>query len=506
MMAQKSNTGASASSGGLTAAQLNDKINTGKLNYDNAQKALKQLVDLAKTTRKTISTYSKETLRSYLQNIASNEKNLRGLSWYLYYRSQTYMRIVDFNANMFCLDARSVIPPFDIIKGGDEKKMLKSFNDTSNYLEKMHLQQEFINIYKTCFVQDVFYGIYIKDETGVFIYPIPADYGRIMGKYMTGDFYYAVDMTYFRSRQELLTYMPDPLQKMWDEYNDTGQKWVKVPDENCICLKFRSEDYETVLPPFVACFNSLINLSDLEDIQAIADEQEIYKMIWLELETIQGSDEIDAWKVNPDIMIEYFNRVIEEALPDYTSAAIVPGKLQTISFDNDKATDTSKISKATEAVLNTAGGSEVLNGGTISGAEAVRSAQIANGEFAISTLLPQTEAVVNRLLSYEVKNPSKVKFFPITVYTKKSFRDDLLKSAEYGLPTKLAYNACNGFSAIDTLSLNFLEENILNLGQIFVPVQSTHTQSGSTGVGRPKDEEQSSSGEDSEDKRDRANG
>ena len=56
MMAQKSNTGASASSGGLTAAQLNDKINTGKLNYDNAQKALKQLVDLAKTTRKTIST------------------------------------------------------------------------------------------------------------------------------------------------------------------------------------------------------------------------------------------------------------------------------------------------------------------------------------------------------------------------------------------------------------------------------------------------------------------
>jgi hypothetical protein len=205
-------------------------------------------------------------------------------------------------------------------------------------------------------------------------------------------------------------------------------------------------------------------------------------------------------------MIEYFNRVIEEALPDYTSAAIVPGKLQTISFDNDKATDTSKISKATEAVLNTAGGSEVLNGGTISGAEAVRSAQIANGEFAISTLLPQTEAVVNRLLSYEVKNPSKVKFFPITAYTKKSFRDDLLKSAEYGLPTKLAYNACNGFSAIDTLSLNFSEENILNLGQIFVPVQSTHTQSGSTDVGRPRDEEQSSSGEDSEDKRDRANG
>ena len=46
---------------------------------------------------------------------------------------------------------------------------------------------------------------------------------------------------------------------------------------------------------------------DLDDLQAIADQQDIYKMIWLELETITGSDNVDDWKITPDIVIEYFN-------------------------------------------------------------------------------------------------------------------------------------------------------------------------------------------------------
>ena len=504
-MAQKNNKGATAPS----TQELNKKITyeeKNKYNFAQAQAALNKLVDLTKTRTKSIATFKKETLRTYLQNLGSNEKNLRNLSWYLLYRSQTYMRMVNFNADMFCLDVRSVIPPYELTKENNPKKILKSYNDTLNELERMNLQHEFTTAYKTCFIQDVFYGIYIADDTGVFVFPIPADYAKLEGKYSTGDYSFAVDMTYFNSRQELLEAMPNPLDTMYREYKSTGNKWISVPDENCMCLKFRTEDFETILPPFVACFNALINLSDLEDIQAIADEQEIYKMIWLELETLSNSNQVDDWKVDPDLMVEYFNKMQEEAIPDYTTAAIVPGKLQTISFDTDKSTDTSKISKATESVLNTAGGSEILNGSTISGAEAFRSAQIANTEFAISSLLPQTQAIVNRLLSYRVSNPCRVKFFPVSAFTKKQFKDDMLKGAEYVLPTKLVYNACNGFSELDTLSLNYLEEDILNLGDRFVPVQSTHTQSGNDSAGRPKDDSQTTDGEESEEKRDKSKG
>lgn len=479
-------------------------------NFAKADQAAKSLRDVTKTATKTVTAFSRETLQTYLKALGSNEKNLRNLSWYLYYRSQTYARLVSFYADMFCLYARKVVPPYDLVKGGDATKMLKAYNDTLNVLEKMNLQQEMRNAYLNCFVQDVFYGVVIYDDTGIFIWQVPADYAKIAGKYSTGDYSFAIDCSYFRSHQELLEYMPDPLQTMYNEYQSSGQKWIVVPDVNCLCLKFRSEDFETVLPPMTPIFNALINLIDLEDITAIANEQEIYKMIYLTLETI--GNEVDDWKIDVSLAQEYFQRMINEALPDYISAAIVPGKLDQISFDGtQKVNDTSKIAKATETVLNTAGGAEILNGATISGAEAFRYAQVANTEYAISTLLPQTQAWVNRFLSMQLGNPCRVEFFPISVYTKDAFKKDLLESCQYGFNNKIAYNTLNGISEKETLAMAFFEEQVLGLHDIMkYPLSSSFTTAGTdnpTGEdGRPKDDVQTTSGEESEAKRDKSNG
>ena len=339
---------------------------------------------------------------------------------------------------------------------------------------------------------------------------VAADYAKIAGKYTTGDYSFAIDMSYFRSHQELLTYIPDPLDKMYKDYQNTNQKWQLVPDINCLCLKFRSEDWETIAPPYIAMFESLINLSDLESIQAVADAQEIYKLIWYEMETI--GDDVDDFKVDPSLSIEYFNRLINEALPDYISAAMVPGKLDTISFtDTQKVNDTSKIATATETVLNTSGASEILNGKTISGAEAFRYAQIANTEYAISSLLPQTQAWLNRFLSLQLSNPSKVEFFPVSVYTKDALKKDLLESCQYGFNNKLAYNTLNGISERETLAMAFFEEEVLKLHDIMkYPLSSSFTTSGKnnqTGEeGKPKDDIQTTSGEESEEKRDKSEG
>ena len=509
-MAQENSKVSAAPSTKHTAAEMRERYEKAQKrikNFDDASSAIHRIRDTSKTTNKTISTFNKETLRQYLQNIGSNEVNLRSLSRYLYYRSHTYFRIIDFYANMFCLYARSVIPSYDLTKDNDPKKILKSYNDTLDILERMNLQHEFLKIYKKCFLEDVFYGCVFIDDTGIFIIPLDPDYCKISGIYQTGDFSFDMDMTYFRSRQDILEMWGEPFTSMYRTYQAGGnsERWQPMPDENCVCLKFRSDDYEIAIPPFVALFNSIINLSDLEDIQAIADEQEIYKMIWLKMETIANSNEPDDWKIDPDIMIDYFNKMVDEAIPDYTTAAIVPGELDTISFDNDKAADTNKVAKATETVLNTAGGSEVLNGATITGTTAFNAAKIANTEFAISSLLPQTEAWVNRIISYQISNPSKVKFYEVSVYTIADFKDDLLESAQYGMPVKLAYNTLNKFTEKDTISLNFLEENILNLSDKLIPLSSSYTQSGSGEVGAPtlKDTDLTDDAEASREKKDR---
>ena len=476
-------------------------------------KAIKALREVAANrVNRTISTFDKETLRTYLENISSNEQNLRNLSRYLVYRSQVYYRLIMYYATMLCMEARTVIPPYDLTEEPSPDEMLRIYQENLEVLDRLNLQGEMLKAAIVCWREDVFYGCNYYDETGHFIFQLDPDYCKINGQYtMGGDFAFAMDMTYFRGKENLLELLDEPFVSMYNQYGgDNQNRWQQMPDEYCVCFKIRAEDWETVVPPLIGIFNSLINLSDLEDIEAIADEQIIYKMLWLELQTINNTDTVDDWKVDPDIVKAYYNRMVQDGFPDYVSGVISPVPIHEISFPQDAAGDTTKVQKATESVLNTSGGAQILNAATISGAEAFRAAVRSDTEFAISSILPQIQAWLNRFLSYQVSTPCEVKFFEVSAYTKDELRKNLLEACQYGLPNKLALNALFGFSERETIAMNFLEEKCLDVTSRFVPLQSSFTSSGKDILdegGRPaaEDGEVSTDGEASRDKRDRAN-
>ena len=68
----------------------------------------------------------------------------------------------------------------------------------------------FLKAYTICFREDVFYGCAYYDEIGMFILPLDPDYCKISGIYNTGDFAFAMDMSYFRSRQTMLELWGEP--------------------------------------------------------------------------------------------------------------------------------------------------------------------------------------------------------------------------------------------------------------------------------------------------------
>ena len=193
-----------------------------------------------------------------------------------------------------------------------------------------------------------------------------------------------------------------------------------------------------------------------------------------------GNDEPDNWSVDPEIMIEYFNKMINDAIPDYISAAIVPGELHEISFpDSGADSDVTKVEKATKEILNSAGGAQILNLNSASNSTAFKYGVAADTEFIMSPIIPQIEAIINRLLRFYVgEDHCKVKFFEVGIFQKEDFRKSLLESAQYGLPTKLMVNSLNGFSEKETMALNFLEEDILSVSTKFQPLSSSYTQSG----------------------------
>ena len=484
-----------------TAAEMKEWY---EKNAQNTQNAFKQLRDVSKTGRQTtLNSYSKDNVVSYLQNISSNENSLRNLSRYLFYRSQVYFRLVMYNATMFDLNARMVVPQYDPTKDNDPKKTLKSYYETLQWLDRMNLQHEFLSVLINNFIEDVFFGCCWIDETGIFVLQLPPENCKISGKYFTGDFSYSVDMSYYKKYEYLIEYLGEPLSSMYSAYGgDNAKRWQPMPDEYALCTKYRLESWETICPPYSGLFMDLIGLLNLADVQAVADEQQIYKLLTATIPLLDGSDVPDDWAVDIDTALDYY-RKLEASLPDYVGSAITPIPLDVISFSEDQTTDTTKIQKATKEVLNTSGGAQILNSSTISGAEAFKSATRADTELAISSLLGQINGWTNRMLSYLVSNPSKVKFFEVSSYTKDAFKESLQKDLNYGFVSALAINSLNGFSELDTLALNYLERDVLQLDKKFVPLQTASTQSGKnneSGAPEKSDTEISDEGSETRDK------
>ena len=462
-----------------TAAEMKEWY---EKNVSNTQNAFKQIRDVTKSIRQTtLNSYSKDNVVSYLQNISSNENNLRNLSRYLFYRSQVYFRLIMYNATMFDLNARAVIPRYNLTKDNNTKSMLKSYYETLLWLERMNLQHEFLSVLINNFIEDAFFGCCWIDETGTFVLQLPPENCKINGKYYSGDYSFSVDMSYYKKYEYLLDYLGEPLSSMYKAYNgDNSKKWQQMPDEYALCTKYRVESWETICPPYSGLLIDLIGLLNLADIQAVADEQQIYKLVVAEIPRLKDTGIPDDWAVDLQTALDYYRR-LEQSLPDYAGGVITPIPLDILSFSDDQASDTTKIQKATKEVLNTSGGAQILNSSTISGAEAFRSATKADTELAISSLLGQIQGWVNRRLSYLVSDPAKVKFFEVSAYTKDAFKESLQKDLNYGFVSALAINSLNGFSELDTLALNFLENDILELNKRFTPLRTASTQSGKTG-------------------------
>lgn len=440
------------------------------------------LRDVTKSAARSISEITKESIVGYLKRPNSYEKQIRNTSWYLITRSQVYQRIVNYYSTMFCLDARSIIPNYDFTKSKQsDAKILKSYYATANMLKAWNINNEFLKAIYTCFIQDVSYNVCYADNTGLFFLPLPADYCRIVAQFPSGDFQFAFNMRYFSSHSQYLEYWGEPFTKMYSNYERSGENWQIVPEESSACFKYRSYDWSTIIPPLSGIFGNIIDLLDAENVEAISQNQDIFKLIYIKLRTLANSNAADQWEVDPTTVVQYFNQMCTEALPSYTSATVVPGNddLGVIDFSsNEKTGQANRVLNATKNVLNASGGAQVLNSATVSGSTAYKYSIIADSEFALA-ILPQIEGWFNRILPLKMSNPSKVKFMHVTRFTRDDYRKEMLEYAQNSLPTKMSILSLNGYDPIDVLSMNYLEEDLLKLSEKFnSPLSTSYTQSG----------------------------
>lgn len=471
-----------------------------KENYENALEALKKLRDPSKAADISLNNYERKRIREFLKRPAANEDKLKEVADYLYYRNQILYRLCHWYASMWSLDCRQIIPTYSLTAQNDPGSMLTQYEKTLDKLDAYNIQGNWHDVALRCYLEDVCFTIFFRDEHNAFFYIMNPDECRIDGRYLSGDFSYSVNMAKWKSerRRQLAAWLGEPLVSMLKEYDDTGDQWVHMPDEWGAAFKFNSDRPYLVIPPTAAILQQVAALNDIADLQALKDEASVYKLLLVPMKVLSSAKNSDDWAISVDILIQYYN-IMKEILPEYVASALIPGEVtndNVIDFSTTSSDkDVDRLQQSQDTLLATSGGGSVLNANYINSTAAFKAWLMSESEFAISSLLPQIEGFTNRMLKYDMVNgiprlsdtePCKLKYFEVTVYTKKDLQDSLLSSCQYSFSNRLAYNTFNGISERATLSMEFFETQVFHLPELMThPLQSSYTTSGTDEGGRP---------------------
>lgn len=473
--------------------------------FKQTTEALKQIADPNKNNgKKTVSKYDRETIRRYLQNPGSSMSGLRKASRYYYYASQIYKRLINFYVGMWQLQCRQIVPPYSLIKEMNPEKTKKIYENTVNQMEIYNVQNIFGEVATRAYLEDVVYAVFVRDNVGAFFYILDPDDCIIDSQYTEGGYGFSINASVYTSgsKGRLAEWFGEPFTSILDEYKKTKEKYIHVDDKYGAAFKFDISDITTPVVPFSGILQELATMGDIEDNQALLDSEAVYKLLAVPLETLNSANHSDEFKVSPQMMAKYLE-VLNLLLPAYTSSALIPGgitKENVIDFSTTSADqDVDRIENNQKNLLNTSGGGVLLGSSNVKLSAEFLAWLKMESQFAIGSLLPQIEGHINRFLSYDVSGEKcKVKFFPVTIYTKDDLAEKLMTSCQYSFSNRLAYNTFLGISEKTTLAMEYLESNVLNLTDLMNhPLASSYTQSSNDEGGRPEtpDDELTDSGE-----------
>lgn len=452
-------------------------------------------IDLTQSRNVSYTTYSRDSLRTYLKNPASegNQKSLRKLSDYLYTVSHVYRRLVNFKAYQLQLKSWTVYPDISLTEQPDMNKILQDYEKVTKYIRNMDMKSQILKCMLQAWRHDVVYGFCYGDPENdgtFFIHLLDPDYCKISSEqHYRGVLNFAFDFSFFDSSSNAF-YLDvyDPIfKKMYNKYStNSSLRWQELPIENTFCLKINIDNIAYPIPPLSGLFDNIINLADLQAVQDLKDELEAYKLIYAKVDTISGSKDVDDFEIDLDLATAFFNK-LQDAIPDNITTVITPMDLGTIDFQSNNANDVNIISEAYENIINANGGI-VLNQNKITNSASFNKALQFDSMDAVAPI-EQINAWVNLwIFNHLGETNMVVEYDGTSPYFVNERIDQLLKAAQYGLPIKLELMSLIGSNPVKERGMSFMED-VLGLTTKYwnKPLVSSNVQSGTSENGDGSD-------------------
>lgn len=423
--------------------------------------------------------YTKEQIVSFLSNPASNEKQLRDMSRYLYNISNYYRRLIQYFADMSTFSYVVVPYGLDRAKSINTNKFKKGYRATIDTLDRMNIPHEFSQAFKIAFRDDVYYGYKWESGDSFSLQYLDPDYCKISSK-EDGCYNFAFNFSYFDSNPAKLANYPPEFETMYNQYKKDSQnyKWQELDSAKSICLKVNDQDIIPI-PPFVSLFSALADIEDYRAISKNASEANNYKALAME---IPVDDKDGSLLIDYDSAKEFYD-MMTNVLPPNIGAILTPMKISSWNFErNGVMSDANEVSKAESTMWAQAGVNRILFGGGDDPSASTLNLCTVNDQAIVFDLLRQVERWINRTLkSVSTAYKFRVKFLPVTQYNRTDMYAQYLKGGQYGLPMRSAAIATMGFNGTDAENLQYLENVILNLPKSEVPFSSSNTQPAEAG-------------------------
>lgn len=444
------------------------------------------LLDLTQNKSMTYTTYSRESLRTYLKNPASenNQNNLRKLSNYLYTVSHVYRKIVNNKVNQLTCKNWTAHPKIDE-NGEIDDSVFEHYNEVCHYTENIHLERQIQKCMRKAWLEDACFAFTYGDPKNdeFFLHLLPAEYCKISSQqYYGGVLNFAFDFAFFDSgTNSYYLDVYDPIfKKLYNKYkSDSSQRWAELPIERTFCIKINNENLDYSIPPFCGMFDSLISLCDLQQVQDVKDEMSAYKLISLKIPLITGTKDVDDFAVDLDLSTQFYNKILN-VLPPNVTAALGPFDIDTIDFTNNAAEDTNIISDAYQNLVE-ANGDIICNTSKITNSTSYKLALMADS---FSAMAPITQ--INAWVNLYIKNnlgveDVLVEYSSISTYFEEDRINLLLKLSQYGVPIKSELASLAGLNPAKCRSMEYIEEKLgLGKNKWISPLVSSNTQSGVT--------------------------
>lgn len=412
------------------------------------------------------SLYTRERILNFLKTPQNYSKELRKASVFLYYSNIHYWRLIQYFARMSPL-MYWLSPVKMQIDKADIKKIQTSYKKATDYLSTMNFRHEMQKVLSTVFREDVFYGYAYVLKDSFFLRQLDGDYCKITSC-DDGCYSFSFDFSYFNGHKDELEYYGEDFISRFNIYEkDSNQRWQELPSENEFCIKIQEEVLYPVVP-FASTFDDLYELKDYKTLQKAKTEIQNYKILGLEL----PMDE-DGVVLHETSEIDDFYGSLENVLPENIGIFMTPYKVQEFTFERAGTADTDLVDEATNNFMNSAGVSNLLFNSK-SSTSSTLPFSIQSDATIVYSLHRQIERSINRLLK---RLPGTQKFainvIDCTYYNMKEKLDELLKLGQYGFPVRSQIAALSGILNNDLSATCFLENEILGLSDMLIPLKSS---------------------------------